>query len=199
MPQLPLFNLPDVSFREILEYSPGFFNEQESDEYLDVLTATIQWKQETLTIFGKPVLTPRLTAWYGVEGIGYKYSGKQFYALPWTKELLKIKEKIEMVAKVKFNSVLLNFYRDGNDSMGWHSDNEPELGLNPVIASVNFGQERRFDLRNKADLRKKHQIILGNGSLLIMKGDIQHHWQHQIAKSKQPMKSRINLTFRFIH
>ena len=182
----------------LLEYIPGFFGVEESDHYMKKLLQHIEWKQETLKIFGKDVLTPRLTAWYGDKGIAYKYSGKTFFGLPWTNELLKIKEKTEHIAKAKFNSVLLNYYRDGNDSMGWHSDDEPELGINPVIASVNFGQERRFDFRNKKDHHKKHHVNLQNGSLLIMKGDIQHHWQHQVAKSKQPMSGRINLTFRQI-
>jgi alkylated DNA repair dioxygenase AlkB len=182
----------------LLEYKPGFYNEQECLDFMQLLKKNIQWKQETLTIFGKTVKTPRLTAWYGDIGIAYKYSGKQFFALSWTEELLAIKEKTELVSPVKFNSVLLNYYRDGNDSMGWHSDDEPELGKNPVIASVNFGQERRFDFRYKADHRIKHNLILANGSLLLMKGDLQHHWQHQIAKSKQGMKERINLTFRLI-
>ena len=159
---------------------------------------SIDWKQENLKIFGKEVKTPRLTAFYGDKGVTYKYSGRQFLGLQWISELFEIKEKTEDAAKVKFNSVLLNYYRNGNDSMGWHSDDEPELGLNPIIASVNFGQQRRFDFRSKSYHQLKHNILLANGSLLLMKGNIQHHWQHQIAKSKQPMNGRINLTFRQI-
>jgi len=196
--QLNIFNSADSLFGNQLEYNPGFFTEPQSSHFMAALIKNIRWKQETLIIFGKSVKTPRLTAWYGDTGVAYKYSGKQFFALPWIDELAEIKEKTEHFADVKFNSVLLNYYRDGNDSMGWHSDDEPELGLNPIIASVNFGQERRFDFRNKNDHAKKHHIFLGNGSLLIMKGDLQHHWQHQIAKSKQPKAGRINLTFRLI-
>ncbi len=183
---------------ELFDYKSGIFNYAESIELLKKLTDTIAWKQETILMFGRKVLTPRLTAWYGDENISYKYSGVTFYALPWTEELLAIKSKIEPLAGEIFNSVLLNLYRDGNDSMGWHSDDEPELGTNPIIASVNFGQEMRFDLRLKRDHKVKHQIILGNGSVLTMKGDIQHHWQHQVAKSAKSMTPRINLTFRRI-
>lgn len=196
--QLNIFNQTESPFENLLEYIPGFFTEAESQRFMAQLINNIDWRQETLIIFGKSVKTPRLTAWYGDTGVAYKYSGKQFYALPWTKELLEIKEKVEIPANIKFNSVLLNYYRDGNDSMGWHSDDEPELGQNPVIASVNFGQERRFDFRNKGDHGKKYPVFLTNGSLLIMKGDLQHHWQHQIAKSKQQMNARFNLTFRLI-
>ena len=183
---------------EQLQYESGFYSSTESAAYLKKLKENIQWKQETLKIFGKEVKTPRLTAWYGDEGIAYKYSGKIFYAMAWTKELFEIKAKSEKFAGIKFNSVLLNYYRDGNDSMGWHSDDEPELGKNPVIASVNFGQERRFDLRNKQNHQIKQHIYLQNGSLLLMKGELQHHWQHQVAKSKRAVNERINLTFRLI-
>ena len=195
-----LFNLnePLSPLPGLLDYKSSVFNVEESDYLLKRLSDHIDWKQETLTLYGKQVLTPRLTAWYGDENVSYKYSGVTFYAMPWTEELLTIKSTIEPLAGVTFNSVLLNLYRDGKDSMGWHSDDEPELGKNPVIASVNFGQERRFDFRLKTDHRQKHHILLANGSALIMKGDIQHHWQHQIAKSAKPMRVRINLTFRKI-
>jgi len=184
---------------DLLDYIPGFFNKNESLYFMDQLTNNIAWKQETLKLFGRSVNTPRLTAWYGDAGITYSYSGRQFSALPWTKDLLEIKAKVELATDAKFNSVLLNYYRDGNDSMGWHSDDEPELGVNPIIASINFGQERRFDFRYKAAHQQKDHILLTDGSLLLMKGDIQHHWQHQIAKSKKQMGRRINLTFRYIY
>ena len=110
-----------------------------------------------------------------------------------------IKEKIEPLAGTRFNSVLLNYYRDANDSVAWHSDDEYELGVNPVIASVSFGQVRRFDIRNKLDRNRKYSIYLENGSLLVMKGDLQHNWVHQIPKSTKPLKARVNLTFRVIN
>jgi alkylated DNA repair dioxygenase AlkB len=183
---------------DLLQYIPDFFNADESHEYFTSLQNTIAWKQEELKLYGKIIKTPRFTAWYGDDGMAYKYSGVTFYALPWTDKLLKINAAIEPLAGQQFNSVLLNMYRDGNDSMGWHSDDEPELGKNPIIASVNFGQARRFDFRMVKDYSVKHQLMLGNGSLLIMKGDIQHHWQHQIAKSLRIKQPRINLTFRKI-
>jgi alkylated DNA repair dioxygenase AlkB len=190
----PLVMLPGQ-----LDYLPGFFDPTESAAFFDALVNGIQWRQETLKLFGKEILTPRLTAWYGDEGIAYTYSGVTFRASAWTPALLAIKTRIEPVAGQLFNSVLLNLYRDGNDSMGWHSDDETELGSNPVIASVNLGQERRFDFRKKTDHSVKYQLMLGNGSLLMMKGDLQHHWQHQIAKSLRVKNARINLTFRRIN
>ena len=118
--------------------------------------------------------------------------------LPWIKELLAIKARIEPLAGIVFNTVLLNYYRDGNDSVAWHSDDEYELGLKPVIASVSFGQERRFEVREKQNHKNKYSLNLQNGSLLLMKGDLQKLWEHQVPKSKLPMKARLNLTFRVI-
>lgn len=181
-----------------LDYRPAFFEPEESRFIFDALQARIQWGQETLVIFGRPVLTPRLTAWYGDAGTAYSYSGKTFYAKPWTDELAVIRDRAQQAAGERFNSVLLNLYRDGRDSMGWHSDDEPELGINPVIASVNFGAERRLDFRLKNHHAVKHSIMLANGSLLVMKGDLQHHWQHQVAKTAKVTAQRINLTFRNI-
>ncbi len=183
---------------DCLTYFPDFINPEDSFVYLKLLLGNINWQQEILRIYGREVKTPRLTAFYGNESIAYKYSGSKFYAQPWTVELTDIKIKTEEVANQRFNCVLLNYYRDGNDSMGWHSDDEKELGINPIIASVNFGEERRFDFRSKLDHKLKHSIVLQNGSLLLMKGDIQHQWQHQIAKTKHQIGERVNLTFRLV-
>jgi alkylated DNA repair dioxygenase AlkB len=199
--QPDLFESPNIHQHmpvHLLDYHAQFFNAPESANFFQALKNGIEWRQETLKLFGKKIKTPRLTAWYGDEGVAYAYSGVTFHAIPWIPPLLAIKQKIEPLAGETFNSVLLNLYRDGNDSMGWHADDEPELGKNPIIASVNFGQERRFDFRLKADYSIKHNINLENGSLLVMKGDIQHHWQHQIAKSLRITNPRINLTFRRI-
>lgn len=182
----------------LLQYHPSVFTQSESYELFTLLTERIDWRQEAIFIYGRKVLTPRLTAWYGDHGAVYKYSGVAFDPLPWTDELLQIKSKAEILAGTSFNSVLLNFYRDGNDSMGWHSDDEPELGRDPIIASVNFGEARRFDLRLKADHKQKQHILLEDGSILVMKGDLQHYWQHQVAKSAKVKGPRINLTFRMI-
>jgi alkylated DNA repair dioxygenase AlkB len=201
MEQFNLFNTSSLNTllpKDILEYKPGFFDLEESREIMKVLLETTPWKQEDQLMYGRIVKTPRLTAWYGDESSYYKFSGSKFTPFSWTEELLMIKERIEPAAGVKFNSVLLNYYRDGNDSVAWHSDDEPELGINPLIASVNFGQERRFDIRHKKDHNVKYSVKLENGSLLLMKGDLQHNWDHQIAKSLKITKPRINLTFRVI-
>ena len=132
--------------------------------------------------------------------MSYTYSGIQMNAKPWTNELLEIKKSIEPLARTQFNSVLINYYRDGRDRVAWHSDDEKELGLNPVIASISFGAERKFKLRHKRfkENQLKHEIILPNGSLLIMSGVTQHHWLHEIPRTAKPIGPRINLTFRVI-
>ena len=183
---------------DLLSYSPEVFPATESKALFEKLTENITWRQESIIIFGRKVLTPRLTAWYGDAGAVYKYSGVSFDPLPWTEELLIIRSKAEALAGTTFNSVLLNLYRDGSDSMGWHSDDEPELGRDPIIASVNLGEARRFDLRLKTDHQQKLQLLLEDGSVLVMKGDLQHYWQHQVAKSAKVKGPRINLTFRTI-
>jgi alkylated DNA repair dioxygenase AlkB len=183
---------------ELLEYRPGLFAEQQSREILAELIAGTPWKQKTVIMYDKEVLTPRLSAWYG-DPEAYNYTTlKRSAPLPWTKLLQMIRDKVERVAGVTFNSVLLNYYRDGNDSVAWHSDNETALGTHPVIGSVSFGQVRSFDIRNKGDHRLKYSIRLESGSLMIMKGDLQVNWDHRIAKSGRPMRERINLTFRTV-
>jgi alkylated DNA repair dioxygenase AlkB len=184
---------------DLLEYHSGFFNAAESQIFLNTFINKTPWIQEDIQMYGKLMKTPRLTAWYGDRDKEYIYSGTKHFPIPWTSELLEIKEKIEPVAGVKFNSVLLNYYRDANDSVAWHSDDEAELGINPIIASVSFGQVRRFDIRHKRDRDRKYSIYLENGSLLIMKGNLQHNWVHQIPKSTKPLKARVNLTFRVIN
>ncbi|MFB9844827.1 alpha-ketoglutarate-dependent dioxygenase AlkB family protein [Mucilaginibacter ginsenosidivorans] len=200
MEQLSFFEQPrpDILLpEELLDYHPQLFDAAESAQLLQLLIGTIDWEQEEIKMFGKVLKTPRLTAWYGDRH--YTYSGIKHYPAPWTNELLAIKQRIEPIAGTQFNSVLLNYYRDASDSMAWHSDDEHELGKNPVIASVSFGQERRFDIRHKHEKGRKYAIQLENGSLLVMKGDLQHNWEHRIAKSTRAMKARINLTFRSIN
>jgi alkylated DNA repair dioxygenase AlkB len=201
MEQLSLFDggvqspkLPE----ELIEYKPGFFTNEESTRLIPILKGTINWSQETIHMYGKLLNTPRLTAWYGDNSKTYAFSGKKYEPYVWTKELLFIKARVDAACKITFNSVLLNLYRNGNDSVAWHADDEPELGINPLIASVSFGQPRRFDVRHKQDHKLKYSIELENGSLLIMKGDLQHNWEHQIPKSTKAIKERINLTFRVI-
>jgi alkylated DNA repair dioxygenase AlkB len=178
--------------------APGIFDPKESASFLKAFISTTPWIQETVQMYGKMMKTPRLTAWYGDNNKSYTFSGNKYYPLPWTEDLLTVKSRIEPIAGMAFNTVLLNYYRDGNDSVAWHSDDEYELGIKPVIASVSFGQIRRFDVRQKQNHRHKYAIDLENGSLLLMKGDLQELWEHKIAKSVKPMKERVNLTFRVI-
>lgn len=178
-------------------FFPNFFSKVESDLLLKDLRNNIVWKQESMNMYGKNINFPRLTAWYGNNDKPYSFSGITLQPLTWTSEILTIKNKIEPVANTVFNSVLLNLYRDGNDSISWHTDAEKELGLNPVIASVNFGATRKFQLRH-IETKEKLEIELTHGSLLIMQGELQHFWQHQVPKTNKPVGERINLTFRVI-
>jgi len=189
------YNLPDAD----ITLFDNFFTNQESKNLHQKLIDNIQWRQDKIKIFGKLIDQPRLTAFYGDATKSYSYSGIVMKPNDWNDDLLFIKNRVEEVAKIKFSSVLLNYYRDGKDSMGWHSDDEKELGQNPVIGSVSFGESRVFQMRHKfqKDI-KKVDIDLKDGSFLLMKGATQHFWQHQIPKTKRKLESRINLTFRVI-
>ena len=178
-------------------YIENFYEKNEADLYFNTLIKNIHWKQESMNMYGKQILFPRLTSWYGQSDKPYSFSGITLNPHPWSKELLEIKKNIEPLANVEYNSVLLNRYRNGNDSISWHTDAEKELGLNPVIASVNFGAERTFQLKH-IETKKRIDIALKHGSLLIMMGELQHYWQHQVPKTKKPKTERINLTFRVI-
>lgn len=182
---------------EVLLY-PNAFTSAESDAFLDGLIHEVPWKHEAITMFGRQVMQPRLTAWYGDTGKSYSYSGITMQPLVWTETLLQIKNKADNIAGVSFNSALLNYYRDGNDSMGWHRDNEKELGINPVIASISFGVARKFQLRHYSDKTGLTNILLTHGSLLLMRGETQHYWEHQLPKVKDHMGGRVNITFRVI-
>lgn len=189
-----VLNLPDA---EIIYY-PHFFDKNEADAIFAQLTDDIPWQQDDIKVFGKTHPQPRLTALFGNEGKPYSYSNIKMQPHPWNLLLQKIKSNVESVTETNFTTVLLNQYRDGKDSNGWHADNEKELGTNPVIASVNFGAERVFQLKHNSDKNQKKSILLEHGSLLIMKGTTQHFWKHQIPKTSKPIGSRINLTFRVI-
>ncbi|WP_396185703.1 alpha-ketoglutarate-dependent dioxygenase AlkB family protein [Flavobacterium sp.] len=193
-PEPIVLNLTDA---EIIYY-PHFFDKKEADTIFDELTNEIPWQQDDIKVFGKIHPQPRLTALFGNEGKPYSYSNIKMQPHPWSLLLQKIKSHIESVTNTNFTTVLLNQYRDGKDSNGWHADNEKELGENPVIASVSFGAERTFHLKHNTDKSLKKSIILEHGSLLLMKGTTQHFWKHQIPKTAKPIGSRINLTFRFI-
>jgi len=188
------FDLPDAE----VCYFPGFFDPGQSDAIFAELLQTTAWQQDDITVFGKTHRQPRLTALLGNDGKPYSYSGITMQPKPWSLLLAQIKDQVEKVAGVTFTSVLLNLYRDGKDSNGWHADNEKELGKNPVIASVSFGAERNFQLRHNTDASQKLSIYLEHGSLLLMKESTQHFWKHQIPKTAKPVGPRINLTFRVI-
>ncbi len=186
--------LPDAD----ISYFPCFINDRDATALYDQLLAETDWKEESITLFGKKYKQPRLTAWHGEEHMNYSYSGIKMVAVPFTPSLLKLRYLIEDLTKESYNSVLLNLYRHGNDSNGWHSDDEAELGKDPVIASLSLGAVRKFKLKHKFDTTIHYDISLDHGSLLLMKGKTQHFWKHQIPKSKKVDQARINLTFRRI-
>jgi len=179
-------------------YYPNFFTIHKADFYFETLKNTIPWKQDHIKVFGKVYPQPRLTALFGTNKKPYSYSNITMHPHQFTPELQEIKKKIETKTATTFTTCLLNLYRDGKDSNGWHADNEKELGNNPVIASVTLGQERIFHLKHRTQKELKHKILLEHGSLLLMQGTTQHHWLHQIPKTKKVIGERINLTFRVI-
>ena len=189
------FNLPNAE----LTYYPEFFGNKESDQYFQRLLNKTNWQQDAIKVFGKTYQQPRLTALYGDSGKPYSYSNITMYPEIFSTDLKTIKTLVEQESKQHFNTVLLNLYRNGQDSNGWHADNEKELGKNPVIASVSFGAVRPFHFKHRTIKGERHQLQLNHGSLLVMKGEMQHHWLHQIAKTKKTIEPRINLTLRYIN
>ncbi len=187
-------SLPDAD----ISYYPGFFNLETANAYFNLLLNEIPWQQDHITVFGKTYPQPRLTALFGNNDKPYTYSNVTMQPLGFTSALSEIKKQIESTTNTTFTSCLANLYRDGQDSNGWHADNESSLGENPIIASVSFGEARYFNLKHKDDTTLKQKLLLEHGSLLIMKGKTQHHWLHQIAKTKKIIKPRLNLTFRVI-
>ena len=182
-----------------LEYFPGFLSPSDADELLVALLAGVIWQSPVVQLFGRTFCSPRLAAWYGDPGAVYQYSGLINEPLPWLPSLIVLRRQIEHRFRQSFNSVLLNFYRDGADSMGWHRDREPELGKNPTIVSISLGGIRRFVLQHsrqsdmaRLELRPEH------GSLLLMRGATQHFWRHCVPKTRKVVAPRVNLTFRRI-
>jgi alkylated DNA repair dioxygenase AlkB len=190
--------IPIIGSEDELWFDEFFFDRETASKLLLELREGISWIQPKIRMFGKWVDQPRLMSWQAEEKLQYSYSGITLIAEPFSKEVAKIALKIKERTGYQFNSVLINFYRDGQDSMGWHADDEKELGRNPVIASVSFGVERSFHLQHNSIKEQKLKINLEHGSLLIMKGPTQHFWKHQIPKTAKPIGSRINLTFRII-
>jgi alkylated DNA repair dioxygenase AlkB len=185
------FDIPDAE----LTLWEHFFPRAEADNFYNTIMAETPWKQEEITVYDKTHLTPRMTVWYGKRRDGSKQPIK-----PFTPVLAGIKERVEATTGIQFTSVLVNLYRDGKDGVGWHRDQDRELGPRPIVASVSFGETRPFEIRHKfrKDL-EKIRIPLHHGSLLLMGGTMQHYWEHQIPKTAKVIKPRINLTFRIVY
>lgn len=181
----------------VFEYYPNFLSSEQADNFFMQLQKEVSWQQDSITLFGKTHLQPRLTALYGNNGKPYSYSNIIMHPKNFSSLLTHIKEEIETLCNENFTTVLLNLYRDGNDSNGWHADNEKELGRNPIIASLSLGEERVFHIKHNTK-DEKFKLNLENGSLLLMKEGSQVHYKHQIPKSQTSKKPRINLTFRTI-
>lgn len=193
--ELETLPIPDAD----IQFMHHLFSPKEADRIFDELIGSIDWRHDEIVIYGKKMLQPRLTAWYGDPGTYYQYSGLALAPNPWTDLLLLLKTRIEEVTATRYNSVLLNLYRDGKDSVGWHSDNESELGREPIIASLSFGQTRTFQLKAKNRPGESTvKIELTHGSLLVMRGATQRHYVHAVLKSNRVDRPRVNLTFRTI-
>lgn len=189
------YDLPDGD----VALFPNTFPLPEADRLFAQLQAETKWQQDHIKLYGKQIPLPRLTAWYGEPGRTYTYSGIAMNPHPWTPVLLEIKEQVEELAETNFNSVLLNFYRTGQDSVSWHADDEPELTPCQTIGSVSFGGTRRFVMKHKHNTDiPRLEVPLTHGSVLLMRGETQQHWLHQVPRTAKPVAPRINLTFRVI-
>ena len=177
----------------------GFVPAELCGGYVSALMNDVAWQQKPIMIYGKSVLQPRLVAWYGDEEAVYKYSGVSNKPLPWLPLLAELRTRICRFADIELNSVLCNLYRDGQDSMGWHADSEPELGEHPNIASLSFGAPRRFLMQHKKNKTAKWECVLENGDLLLMRGTTQAYYRHSVPKTTKQIGPRINLTFRRIY
>ena len=181
-----------------VNYYGKILSSEEADRYSDLLMQNTQWEKDEVIIFGKHITTKRKVAWYGDSEYLYTYSNTTKRALAWAKELSELKKIVEEYAGIKFNSCLLNLYHNGNEGIGWHSDDEKPLGKNNTIASLSFGAERKFLFKHK-QTKQTVSVVLEHGSLLVMKGATQSNWLHSLPKSKNITQPRINLTFRTIH
>lgn len=191
-----------LKFQKVLDqdgvalYCPDYDQQFTMEELLQ----DISWRNDSITMFGKTHPQPRMTAWHGDPGIIYTYSRITMETVVWSRALLELKNRLEKDLQCSFNSVLVNYYRDGDDHMSWHSDNEKSLGKNPVIASLSYGAERLFQFRHKRMTPLKTvDLILENGSLLLMQGNLQENWNHRVAKTKKVKTPRLNLTYRYVY
>ena len=186
----------DSDFQDF-SYFPKYLDNSSSDKLLETLLERNQWEREIFKIYGKSISAPRLTSWFSDPMVSYRYSGKKRIGKPFTPELFQLRQILNAHLNVHFNFVLANFYRDGKDYVGWHADDEPDLGSRPLIASISLGESRRFRVRHNSR-KVTESIDLVHGSLLIMRGQSQSHFKHCLAKTKRLVNSRINLTFRTI-
>lgn len=200
--QISKAQLPDLAENQWLEldnaliyWSPDFIKAEEAKLLYAALHQQVAWQSDNITLFGKTMPIPRLQAWYGEKS--YSYSNLTMQPKPWFPLLFDLKTRCETVANCQFNSVLANLYRNGTDSNGWHADNEAELGKHPTIASLSFGETRKFHIKHR-QTKEKYSFDLTPGSLLIMAEEMQQHWLHTVPKTKRPKDARINLTFRTI-
>jgi alkylated DNA repair dioxygenase AlkB len=191
-----LHGLPVIG--EGLCYAKQFLPADRADSLLKVLLNQVSWQQSQIRLYGRTVAEPRLSCWMGDSEAVYRYSGTVFTPKPWIEPVTQLKRAVEVRSGQHFNSVLLNYYRNGGDAMGWHSDDEPELGPRPVIASVSLGGARRFLLREKRKGARSFGLNLAHGSLLVMHGDLQRRFQHALPRTLKSVDARINLTFRKI-
>lgn len=198
---MTLFDSEASESRELLPYDgsmvyrPGFLSPKDSFELMAGLMEEVPWEERAITVFGRTVMQPRLACWYG--DVAYSYSGITLEPRAWLPRLLRLKSLVESAAGAQFNSVLVNLYRHGSDSMGWHADDEPELGAEPCIASISVGQVRRFRIRHR-ESKETVALDLESGSLLVMSGRSQQCWMHEVPKSRRITEPRINLTFRYV-
>ena len=205
MHQPKLFDAPDIGGasrvvldeRGLVTYDRGFIDAPAADELLRELLCVVPWKQEHLRLYGREIPFPRLTAWCGDPGAVYTYSGIVNQPRAWTPGLARLRDRLHVALGVRFNSALLNLYRTGSDGMGWHADDEPELGAHPMIASISLGATRRFELK-PIPKGESVGLALEHGSLLVMSGDTQHCWKHQVPKDPTVRAPRVNVTFRVI-
>lgn len=188
---------PDLPGADV-SHLPAWLPQSDADALLHDLQQGVPWEVHRIRMFGRWVDSPRLSCWIGDPQAHYRYSGADFVPHSWPAALLPLRERLQQHCGARFNSVLANRYRDGRDSMGWHSDDEPELGTQPLIASLSLGAARRFLLRRRDDRAQVTEFVLGHGDLLVMAGDTQRHYQHALPKTACPMGERINLTFRWI-
>lgn len=193
-----MIRAPDPTAAPEVELIRAWLPADEADALLAALLEHVPWEVHRIRMFGRWVDSPRLSCWIGDAGTGYVYSGARFEPRPWPDALSPLRRRIDEAAGVAMNSVLANLYRDGRDAMGWHSDDEPELGTRPVIASLSLGGTRRFVFRHRRLPALKHELALEHGSLLLMSGDTQADWKHALPRTARPVPPRINLTFRRI-